>query len=201
MRRLLLTFAMVFAAAMPAHAHKLRVFATVVADEISGYAFFVGGGRAAGTEWSARMGTSVIAEGQTDATGGFRLSVPADVTTDIEIRVDTREGHSASAILPLARFAEISGAAQVPPAPGASARVDAETPAEAPVPPAAAEPGADPAALAALIEAAVARQVAPLQAQIAELQDRLRFVDIVSGLMFIAGLAGLGLWARARRQP
>src|SRR5690606_18357004 len=44
------------AAASPAAAHKLKVFATVDGDAVTGYAFFVGGGRAAWAPWTARQG-------------------------------------------------------------------------------------------------------------------------------------------------
>ena len=53
-RALVLTLALVLAAAAPAAAHKLKVFATVTGDAVTGYAFFIGGGRAKGTPWTAK---------------------------------------------------------------------------------------------------------------------------------------------------
>ena len=52
-RRALLPLAALLALALPAQAHKLKVFATVEGDRVTGYAFFVGGGRAQGTDWRA----------------------------------------------------------------------------------------------------------------------------------------------------
>ena len=99
MRPLLLSLLLLLGAALPAEAHRLKVFAAIEGDRIAGYAFFIGGGRAQGAAWVARMGDRTLAEGRTDAEGGFVLTVPAVVTADIGITVDTQEGHIAMAPL------------------------------------------------------------------------------------------------------
>ncbi len=173
--------------AAPAAAHKLKVFAAVEGDAVVGYAFFIGGGRAKDTPWTARTAAGdAIGSGRTDATGNFRVVPPPPVTSDIVVTVDTREGHIASATVAAARF---GGAATAPPPPTETAAVPAE-------PPAAAAPTPD--ATAALVEAAVQRQVEPLLERIEAMDSRLRFTDIVSGIFLIAGLAGILLWARRR---
>ena len=53
--------------------------------------------------------------------------------------------------------------------------------------------------LAALVESAVQRQVEPLLERIEQMDNRLRFTDIMSGIFLIIGLAGIGLWARGRK--
>ena len=54
--------------------------------------------------------------------------------------------------------------------------------------------------LKTLIESAVSGQVAPLRAELQEVQDERRIQDILGGIGYIAGLAGLGmLWFSRRR--
>lgn len=165
----------------PAQAHKLKVFATVEGGEVKGYAFFIGGGRAAQTAWAATNATGVsLASGTTDGEGRFAFPVPQP-PTDATVTVDTREGHVASVTLPASRF----GGASVAAAPARP--TDGSTP-------------IDPdARLAGLVEAAVQRQVAPLLERIEQLDARLRYADILSGIFLILGLAGIALWARGWR--
>ncbi|MFP4077364.1 MAG: hypothetical protein ACLFTD_12930, partial [Halochromatium sp.] len=51
------------------------------------------------------------------------------------------------------------------------------------------------------VEQAVARQLRPLREALAEAQARVAFRDLLGGLGYIAGLAGLGLWWTRRRRP
>jgi len=196
MRPFLLALALLCGLTGPAAAHKLKVFAAVEGDAVTGYAFFIGGGRARGTPWVAKDAAgAVIATGETDADGVYRFVPPQPVASGITITVDTREGHIASAFLAASRF---GGAATVDPAaPAAQASVRdtgaSATEAESATPPLADE------RIAALVEVAVQRQVEPLLERIEEMDSRLRFTDILSGLFLIAGLAGIGLWARGRR--
>lgn len=172
MIRLVLTLLLLIGPALPAEAHKLKVFATVEGDAIVGYAFFIGGGRAQGVVWVARMGSDTLAEGRTDAEGGFLLPVPPAVTADITVTVDTQEGHLATATLTASR----PGAGTVP-ASSATAATGAT------VAPRTETPGTGGAA----------------PARIGEMQDRIRPVDVFAGLVAIAGLAGAGLWLRRGR--
>lgn len=182
MIRLLLPLLLAMAFAGPAQAHKLKVFATVEDAEVTGYAFFIGGGRAAGAVWTAKdpAGT-MLASGTTDGEGRFAFPAPQP-PVDATVTVDTREGHIAAATLPASRF---GGAAAV--APHAVDR------------PAPAVEAEGEARLAALVEAAVQRQVTPLMERIEQMDDRLRIADVMSGIFLILGLAGIALWAKGRR--
>ncbi len=155
----------------PVAAHGLRVFATTDGAEVSGYGFFIGGGRVRAAPWSARMGATLIAEGRTDDEGRFVFALPEAGSrasaAEVTILIDTGDGHVAKANLKLHGDG-------VPPPPQYSV----------PTPPE--------------LEAALARQIAPLQAQIAALEARLRLTDLISGLCLIAGLAGMALWVRRR---
>jgi nickel transport protein len=70
--------------------------------------------------------------------------------------------------------------------------------------PLAAGRGADPPGTAGLsaaeVEALVARQLAPLREDLQRLADRRRLQDILGGLGYLLGLAGLGAWLHARRR-
>ncbi|ADZ69872.1 hypothetical protein [Polymorphum gilvum] len=198
MTRFVIALILLSALTGPAAAHKLKVFATVDGDAVTGYAFFVGGGRAKATPWIARdAGGTVIATGETDAEGAYRFVLPRPVTTDITVTVDTREGHVGRAVVAAARF---GGAA---PTAAAEPNTAATTTAGMPAASASGQAGTGSPTLtetevAALVEAAVQRQVEPLLERIEQMDSRLRFTDILSGLFLIAGLAGLGLWARGR---
>jgi nickel transport protein len=193
MIRTLLALLILCATAFPASAHRLKVFVTIEGDTIRGYAFFVGGGRAALVPWSARDAAGgAIAAGNTDAQGGFAFAAPQPPVSDVTVTVDTREGHVASATLAAARLGGTATAAVPDPA---TARGGAAAPASL---------SADAAAqadrhLAATVEAAVQRQVAPLLERLEEMDSRLRFADVLSGVFLILGLAGAALWARGRR--
>ncbi|EGJ19943.1 putative CbiL protein [Cereibacter sphaeroides WS8N] len=205
-RALLLLLALLLAG--PAAAHSLRLFAKVEGREVSGYGFFVGGGRPRGAGWSARMAGLPLARGETDAEGGFRFEVPDAVTGDVVIALDTGEGHMARVTLPPERFGGVpvpSGA--IPLKAGGPALPAAEEPPSAPAPtenspsePAPTEKAPSPEVLRAIVSQAVEAEVAPLLERIEQMDARMRVTDIVSGLFLIFGGAGIALWARGRRR-
>lgn len=173
----------------PAQAHKLKVFATVEAGTIKGYAFFIGGGRAQNTPWIAQDAAGTrITQGDTDDEGRFAFALPPSLHADVTVTVDTHEGHIASATVAATRFGAL--------APEPAATTAASLPGTAP--PADVSSAMD-SRLAALVEVAVQRQVEPLMEQIERMDSRLRFADVLSGLFLILGLAGMVLWARGRR--
>jgi len=168
-------------AAGPAAAHKLKVFARVEAGEIVGSAYFVGGARAAGAMVRVLDSAGVeLARLTPDEQGRFRYrpTQPGDYL----IEADSGDGHLARWTLAAAEL----GPGPAPPAAVAS---------DATVAPA---PSAD-SRLAALVEDAVARQVAPLREQLLAYEDKVRLHDVLGGIGYILGLAGLALWWRSRR--
>ena len=149
-----LVFALALALAGPAAAHGIKVFASAGAGELTGYAFFIGGGRAQGTPWVATGPDGAeLGRGVTDTEGAFAL--PVSGTGAVTVTVDTGEGHVGAATVTLA---------------GA---------------------GGDGAVLAA---------IGRLEGRIAEMEARLRFTDMLSGVFLILGLAGMALWAKGRRK-
>lgn len=160
-----------------AEAHKLRVFAAVEDGAMTGYAFFVGGGRPQGVAWQITDAAgNPLAEGETDDQGGFRWTPPAPQA--LTVTVNAGDGHFASATLTADRF---GGASATTPVPKPAAPV-----ATAPLPEDA-------------VAAAVRREVLPLLERIEEMDNRLRFTDVISGVFLILGAAGGILWLRSRK--
>lgn len=184
----LLAAALVLAAAGPASAHRLKVFASAIGTSIEGEAYFVGSGPAAGVDVTLRDGADkLLQSGKTGPDGKFAL--PASGTGDIVVTVDAEDGH-------VARFT-VAGS-ELDPAP-------ASPPAAAPVPVPAPD-GSAPTVAAVVppvpmadIEIAVARKIAPLAAQIDALQSALRIQDIVGGIGYIVGIFGLAAFVKSRR--
>lgn len=179
-------------ATTPALAHKLRVFAVAEGRVISGYGFFVGGGRANGvlvtlTLSGANAPPQIVSAG---SDGAFRFEVSASGI--YVVHIDAGDGHVAETrvTVTLATTAPVLTPANPPPA----------LPTNSPAPAAAVSPAClDEAALRPLLAEAVARELRPLHERLMEAESRMRFTDIAGGLGMIMGLAGAALWLRARR--
>jgi nickel transport protein len=172
-------------------AHKLKVFARVEAGEIHGSAYFVGGAPASGVTVRVLDADGVaLAQLAPDVEGRFRYrpSAPGDYL----VEVDSGDGHVARWRLAATEF---SPAAAVPA--GQTEVAAAPQNVTGPAPASPREPVPD-AALAALVEEAVARQVGPLREQLQAYEDKVRLHDVLGGLGYILGLAGLALWWRSR---
>jgi len=194
-RAMLLALALLAGIAAPALAHGMKVFATVEGDTVSGYGFFIGGGRPADSPVTAtdEAGT-VLFQGRTDAEGRFSFTLPGPVQGAVSVTIDSGGGHVASIRLAADRFGGLQ----------ASAPAAATEPPPKAAPSAVPAPGLTAEALAAMIEQrverAVSRQIRPLLEAQAEAEARIRLRDVVGGLGMIAGLVGIGLWAYGRRR-
>jgi len=182
MKRLaLLLAALVFAT--PASAHRLKLFATLEGDVISGYAFFVGSGRAHGAAISIKdQSGKEVATLTTDDAGAYSWKAPAPQS--YRLTANTGDGHVADAVIDAARFG------------GAAAEEPEIGPAETEAAPATA---VSQAQIERAVDVAVARQLRPLMEAYEAAEGRTRFNDIMGGVGMIIGLAGLALWASARR--
>jgi nickel transport protein len=194
--------AIVLGSVAPAEAHRLKLFVTAEAGEITGYAFFVGGGRPEGVDFVVKDAAGgEVFRGKTDDRGNFRWR-PA-TAADYAITVDAGDGHRvegkiAGDLLGAATAPSEAAAAQVP----ASAPV-AATAAPAPLAcpaPAAVDPAAISRIVAAEVDRSVARQLRPLLEAYDQAEGRLRLNDVMGGVGMIVGLAGAGLWATSRRR-
>lgn len=183
-------------AAAPAEAHGLKVFAAATGAGIEGRVYFAGGHAARGatvqveTADGRRLATTVA-----DADGRFSVDVRERI--DHVIIADSGDGHVARFTVAAATLPVSVPESLPPPAPVAAPA----TAAVASIPPSAAAAGW-PAGLEEIVARSVAAQIAPLRAQIDAYEDRLRFRDVLGGLGYILGVAGLAawLWARRRRE-
>jgi nickel transport protein len=190
MPRLFLALVLSLSLVPAANAHRLKVFATVEAGAITGYGFFVGGGRARGSALIIRDADGrEVFKGETDGEGRFSWRPPS--ASDFLVSVDTREGHMAEARIPASRFS--AAVANPVEATAAFLPVASEKPVAG-----ACEPGA--AGLNALVETAVSRQVRPVLERLEAMDGALQLRDVVSGVCMIFGLAGIALWFAGRKK-
>lgn len=153
-----------------AHAHALKVFAYPESEQIVGRAYFVSGAPLAEGKVFVEQPSGTRVDLFTDESGEFAL--PALEPGRYRIVADTGEGHSAE------RWVEVSP----PPSNSPQARrVDAEH-------------------FNAMIRDAIAQEIRPLRIAVDEYHNEVRFGDVIGGIGFIVGIAGLlALW-RGRRQ-
>ncbi len=162
-------------------AHRLKVFAFAEAGRVEGSVYFVGGAPAPGASITV-LGPDgeELARPEVNAAGEFAFQVAGPV--DHRIVAATGDGHQAGWNV---------GAAELGVAAGTSSRAPSRDGA-----PSAAGPPDD---LAALVEQAVARQIVPLRRQLVACDEQARLRDVLGGLGYILGLAGLAAWWRSRR--
>lgn len=204
----------------PSLAHGLQVFASVVGDQIRGRAYFVGGHPARGIEVELLDAHGEpVATLTSDQDGRFRVRVTAAQA----YRVVARSGDGHRAEWPIA--ASELEAAFPDPGPSVARAISPSASASSADLAQGAEPVADSSAtgcvpadadielmLSAAVERAldsrleqvvaqaVAQQLLPLREALAEAQTKTSLRDILGGLGYIAGLAGLGLWWTRRRE-
>ena len=160
----------------PADAHRLKVFASGLADQITGYGYFTGGGRAAGAEAVlATLGGDIIARKTTDQEGRFQFTVT--LRQDYQVTLDTGDGHIATFIISATELNDTL--------PMAATQTGREHPVPRPSTTVSAVSSIDQAALTGLIEQAVAKQITPLRAQLDAYEARYAYT------IFWAALAGL----------
>ncbi len=179
----------ILAAPSSAAAHSLQLFAEGDGTVIRGQAYFRGGNPAVDVLITAfGPENRKLGETRTDAQGAF--SLPVRYRCDYRMLASTGDGHGAE-------FPVESGelSASLPPL-GAAA----DSPAEEPAPAAAAsiasadEPPPAPDELAA-----IRSQLSALRKQLAAYEHRIRVRDVVGGIGYILGLAGIGFYVAARR--
>ncbi|MCU7796873.1 MAG: hypothetical protein KZQ75_07070 [Candidatus Thiodiazotropha sp. (ex Myrtea spinifera)] len=189
---LLIVIFLSFSPSLPAHG--LNLFIAVEGDTIRGRVHF-GGGHGA----SDAIITINDSEGNKlgrltpDKNGEF--SYVATQRTDHMIVADSREGHV------IKRLVKADSLTKNQPLPGSIEAQPAERGSESstsgPLPKDSVMPGEQEIHL--MVEQAVAHQLLPLREQMLAHDERVRLRDILGGIGYIIGLAGLGLWWRGRR--
>lgn len=189
-------------------AHKLNIFAAADGRLVEGEVYFAAGAKAAGVPITIMDAAGeVLARLHSSADGSFSYQASAPLA--LRIVAETPDGHRAEWRI---AAAELAGAIpmSVAAVPGNAVPPDGERPVaeilrddEAPgTPRPQPSSGADAAlgpGLEAAIERAVARQVRPLRQETRVARDAVRLRDVLGGIGYIVGLAGLGLWWQCRR--
>lgn len=218
-RPFLLVLLLIWAwSATPVLAHRLQVFAVANGALIEGSAYFAGGAPASGVDVRVEDASGRVLAELTPAADG-RFSYRAAAPADHVVVVRSADGHRAEWTVRAAEFAPAFSVAPSDEPPTAlSFGMDAAYPAPpdgaqpTPLPQAPREtipsrenvntaalgqPNIDPALTAAL-ELAVARQLRPLREELAAARATASMRDVLGGIGYILGLAGIALWWRAR---
>lgn len=184
-------------------AHTLRIFATPDGEQIKGYCFMSGGSRLEGVKVDVKD-----AEGKpvfalfTDKNGefAFKPSTGADYT----FHVDTGDGHAADCkvtaaelkgIVPAGATAEAKGKEDDSEA-GSDAAGD-EAPSSSYTVSADDMVGIDD--IRKVVAEEVSSQIAPLREQLDRYQNKIHFSDIIAGIGYILGIAGITFYLLATR--
>lgn len=178
-RRLLVAFAALSLLALPAEAHRLKLFAQVTGASVIGYGFFIGGGRPQGADLLVTTPDGKeVSRLKTDHDGGF--SFTPSTPGRYHLSLTAGDGHFADLDISMDGMPVAAPVAtSAPSTSGIPADLDAR--------------------IAQTVDAAVARQVRPLLEAYDAADGRVRFNDLIGGLGWIVGLAGLWAWFRSRR--
>lgn len=196
MKLVALAMLLLATANLPAEAHLLKVFATVEDGSVTGYAFFIGGGRPNGAMLIVRdQSGKELYRGNTDDKGGFNWQPPKP--QKMTVIVNAGDGHMAQATLDADQF-DPAGASGVVSPPARTSEEEKSSPA-APLTPACTSPAEIETLVDRSVDRAVSRQVRPLLEAYAVADSRFRLNDIVGGVGMIFGLAGVALWISSRR--
>jgi nickel transport protein len=173
-----------------AWAHKLNVFAHVEGHAIRGNAYFPGNVPAQGAQV-----TAVAPDGRelgrttSDREGKFVLE--ARVRSDTKIVAVTEDGHGAEYILRAAELPEDLPAGEEGDRPHLSEPVPSLPPAQ---------PAITDGELLGEMQA-LRGQVVELRGQVYDYEQRLRFRDVLGGLGYILGVAGVACYLLSLNRP
>jgi nickel transport protein len=184
-------FVSVLLCSLPLSAHKLKVFAAAEGDTIRGQAYFVGGAGASGAQVRVTDAAgNELARLTPDTEGRFEYRIERPM--DYEVVADTLDGHQASWFLKTEEFLPgLSGLVNKPTSDASQGSGQSDS---LPV------QGETERVAKAQCEQAVARQTRSMREALLACEAQLRLRDILGGLGYIVGLAGLGLWWDSRRR-
>ena len=193
--RMCLVFVAILVLAARSEAHKFKCFATAEGKIASGYAWVGGGGRPKGVAFKVTAPDgATLHQGKTNEKGEF--SFPVRFKCDHTIVVDGGEGHRATYVLRadelpdgLTRFGagkavSVAKAGTSPPRPSGVAATPGNS----------ATPLASARDLKRVVASAVHKQVAPLRRDLAEFKERQRVQDIIGGIGYLLGVAGIAFY-------
>ncbi len=187
---------LLFLAVSPAAAHSLHLFAEGHGTVIRGKAYFRGGSPAANLQITAfDPGGRAVGETKTDAQGTFTVVAP--FRCDYKLLATTSDGHGAEFLV---SAAELS--AELPlPEPAGNSPNGGMLAEASPANPTLAELRDDSGTTGPLADelSGLRVQLTALRQQMAEYEQRTRLRDVLGGIGYILGLAGMALYLAARR--
>lgn len=177
-----------------AQAHKINVFAWVSGDTVTVESNFSAARPLInGTVTvSDKASNTLLLKGTGDRKGVFTFTIPAiakQKAMDLLIVVAGSEGHQNQWVVPAAEYLP-EHESTTPTAPQISA-------ASAPSP-----TNIDNAQLKQIVQEAIRQELAPIRRSLAKADEKKpTFQDIMGGIGYLLGLAGLVSWMKNRRQP
>ena len=179
-------------ACLPLSAHQMKVFATVEGNMIKGRVYLAHGAKASGaTIIVSDADGSELVRLKPNSEGNFSYRVARRM--DYRVVATSVDGHQASLTLRADEFSSnLPGVTTESPVSGEMNGAGAVQTATAAI------PGRERPDLTEQIEHAVARQVRPMREALQAHEERVRLRDILGGIGYIVGLAGLALWWRGR---
>lgn len=187
-RAAFLAVVMLASCAPAALAHALHVFAGAEGKTVSGEVYYSISSKARGVKVTALgPGGELLYETETDEQGRFSFEV--ETRCNLTIVARTGDGHRAEYVLHASELppslplhsSEANGGGQAQAAPAAGAGEDVGG-----------------AQQERLVEEAIARQLRPLREQLDRYEHKVRLHDILGGIGYIVGLAGLVFFLRGR---
>ena len=190
---------------LTAYAHKLRIFAWPEGDMIYGETAFSGNRKPKNAEITVLEAGNreILLTTRTDDQGKFRFTVPEKAVSDhldLLLVVNAGEGHRGEWPLPAAEY--LSSA--LPPKEAAAVKESPSTPEIQPVP---ARVGSantlsiDEQLLRRIVDEELEKKLSPLKYMLAQSSDTgPKLQDILGGIGYILGLAGIFALMQARKQ-
>ncbi len=167
----------------PSQAHLLKIFATAQGEQIEGSVYFSGSDSAPTAKISIRSTQGkLLAELTSNKRGHFTYQTVSQM--DHLLHADSGDGHTAKWTI---RATELAGGSTTTPD-EVTAQQHIET------------GEAAGRFSSAHFERAIARQIAPLRRQLVSLEERIKFQDMLGGIGYIIGLAGLAAWYHSRKK-
>ncbi|NOY82740.1 MAG: carboxypeptidase regulatory-like domain-containing protein [Kiritimatiellaeota bacterium] len=179
-----------------AGAHRVKLFAAGEGDRISGYAYFPGGARAKDCLITVYAPDGAkLGETRTDSKGEF--SFRTDRHCDHRLVLDAGDGHRTEFTVSADELGPglPVGGTDAPVTPPTIRPLGRRSAAAAPSP-------APPGDLGKLLDRILARRLRPLEERLDRYEDRVRWHDVIGGIGYILGIAGLYVLLKSgRRSP
>ena len=172
-------------------AHRVNIFAYSDGQNVHVHAGFSRSQPARNAEISVSLPgkDTLLLTLKTNEAGDCSFPIPAEASQyGLNIRVNAGEGHVNTWNMSKEEF-------------GAKPKSASESPSEPLSKQSGQEPATNQADLQELVRTELAQQLAPLRLELAETREKIRFTDILGGIGWLVGLAGIVSALLAKRKP